>query len=105
MAMTTQSALSVLAQVEELTDSEKAAALTQGNGEFWLRDKTFIAAIRDCLLSNDAERLRSAFDQIRNLSQGFGSYCSDLNRLDALLDELHNELVQLVIARGSHPQK
>jgi hypothetical protein len=99
MAMNTQSPLSVLARIEENIDSAKAAADAIGKGEYWQRDKRFIAAVRDCLLSNDAERLRWAVDQMRNLSQGFGSYSSDLPQLDVLLDELYNKLAQLVTAQ------
>lgn len=97
--MKAQAALSVLARVEEFTDSAKSAAYAQGKSEFWQRDKAFISAVRDCLLSNEAERVRWAFDQMRNLSQGFGSYCGDLKQLDRLLDELHNELEQLMSTR------
>ncbi len=97
--MNTQSALSVLAQVEKLIDPAKTAAQAQGKGEFWQRDKAFISTVRDCLISDDAERVRWAFDQMRSLSQGFGSYCGDLKQLDGLLDELHSELAQLMSAR------
>lgn len=93
--MNTQSAL---AQVEKLTDAAKTVAHASGKGEFWQRDKEFISAVRDCLVSNDPERIRWAFDQ-RNLSKGFGSCCSDMKRLDGLLDELYSELTQLVCAR------
>ena len=97
--MSAQSALSVLARVEALIDSAKSAAQANGKSEFWQRDKTFISAVRDCLLSDDPERVRWAFDQMRNLSQGFGSYCGEQKQLDGLLDELHSELAQLVSAR------
>ena len=96
MVMNTQSAIQVLARVEELTDSEKLAAQEHGKIEFWQRDKTFLSAVRDSLLSSDPERVRWAFNQMRNLSQGFGSYCSDLKQLDGLLDELYSEVAQLV---------
>ena len=99
MVMNTQSALSVLAQVEKLTDSAKTEAQASGRGEFWQRDKEFISAVRGCLVSNDPDRIRWAFDQMRNLSQGFGSYCDDMKRLDSLLDELYDQLAQLVSAR------
>ena len=97
--MNTQSALSVLARIEKFTDSAKSVAQAQGKSEFWQRDKAFISAVRDCLQSNESERVRWAFDQMRNLSQGFGSYCGDLKQLDGLLDELHSELEQLMSAR------
>ena len=99
LAMNTQSALSVLARVEKLTDSAKSVAQAQGKSEFWQRDKAFISAVRDSLQSNESERVRLAFDQMRNLSQGFGSYCGDLKQLDGLWDELHSELEQLMSAR------
>jgi hypothetical protein len=97
--MNAQSALSVLDRVESLTDSAKSAAQAQGKSEFWQRDKAFISAVRDSLLSNELERVRWAFDQMRNLSQGFGSCCGDLKQLRRLLDELYSELEQLMSDR------
>ena len=96
MAMSTQSALAVLARIEELIGSAKSTAQARGKNEYWQRDEAFISAVRSCLLSNDSERVRWAFDQMRNLSQGFGSYCGDLKHLDGLLDELYSELEQLL---------
>lgn len=97
--MNTQSALAVLARIEEFIDSAQLSAQTQGKSKFWERDKAFISAVRACLRSNELERVRWAFDQMRNVSQAFGSYCGDLEQLDHLLDELHNELEQLMSAR------
>ena len=61
------------------------------------RDKIFISDIRECIVSENLEKMRWAFDQMRNLSQGFGSYCGDLKRLDALLDDLESELKLLLL--------
>ncbi len=97
--MNTQPALSVLARVETLIDQSHLPAESAGKGAFWQRDKSFISSFRDCLLSEEPERVRWAFDQMRNLSQGFGSYCHDMNQLDTLLDKFHQEMLQLVSTR------
>jgi hypothetical protein len=94
--MCTQSALSVLARVDQLIDSAKSAAQMRGKSEFWQRDKTFITTARECLLSGEPERVRWVLDQMRNLSQGFSSYCTDFSRLDGLLGALYDELAQVV---------
>ena len=96
MVMSKQSALEVLARVEEIIDSARSAEQACGKGEYWQRDKELISAVRACILSDDSKRVRWALDQMRNLSQGFCSYCDDLKRLDGLLDELYSELVQLL---------
>lgn len=94
--MSTESALSVLAQVDQVIDSAKSAALMRGRIEFWQRDKAFVDSTRQTLLSREPARLRSALDEMRNLSQGFGSYCTDRQRIDRLLDAFHDELIQLI---------
>ena len=62
---------------------------------FGTETKHLLLDFRDCVLSEDPEHVRWAFDQMRNFSQGFGSYCRDLGQLDALLDQLHQEIVEL----------
>lgn len=97
--MNTKAALSILSRIEELTDSAKSPAEAQGKTEFWQRDKAFIQDARKCLFSNELERVQWLLEQMRNLSQGFGSYCSDLKKIDRLLDELFCELERVVTTR------
>jgi len=99
MAMNTRAALEILAQIEALIDSEESSAKASGKGKYWDRDKNAISAIRGSLVSSDPERVRWAFDQMRNFSQGFGSYSRSLEQLDSVVDKLHNELAQLLSTR------
>ncbi|MBN8216618.1 MAG: hypothetical protein J0L75_08235 [Spirochaetes bacterium] len=88
--------LSVLEKVELLITSEKSNVQANGMVEYWQRDMMFLAAFRESLLSGDPERLHWVFDQMRNLSQGFGSYCSDLKLLDSLIDCFYAEMTELI---------
>ena len=96
MAMNTQAALHIIGQIEALIDSEESSARISGKGTFWERDKNIIHSIRSSLASNESEQIRWAFDQIRNFSQGFGSYCQKLRHIDHLLDKLYSEFVHLM---------
>jgi len=82
--------------IEAIIDSAKSAALASGKSKVWDRDKTFIALIREKLASKDRNNILWVLDQMRNLSQGFGSYVADLHTLDRLLDALYLELQMLV---------
>lgn len=97
--MNTESALFVLARIEELTDSAKSNAQEQGKNSFWQRDKVFISDVKQCLLTNNRERIQWVYNQMRNLSQGFGTYCTDLSQLDHLLDDFHDELERLLLTK------
>ena len=46
----------------------------------------------------DHQQIQWVFDQIRNLSQGFGSYSADENEIDAILDQLFIELQAALIS-------
>ena len=87
-----KSLLCVLSEIDRLLDSAEVRARMSGKNEFWQRDKEFVATARDCLLSSEPERIRWLFDELRNASHGFGSYCADLRSVDVLLDTLHSEL-------------
>lgn len=73
-------------------------ALEKGVGSSWDRDKEFIAKAKDGVEAGSLEKLQEVLDQMRNLSQGFGSYCGDLTELDELLDELYSELQDLLLS-------
>lgn len=91
--MNTQTTLSILKQIEQLIDSARPTEPSH-----WQRDKIFISAVRERIVSEDPQEMRWAFDQLRNLSQSFGAYCGDLQTLDNLLDDLQDELKRLILA-------
>ena len=85
----------VLEQLDRLIDAAHGRALMRGLDSSWIRDKSFVAAVRAVVGSEDGAR--QALDQMRNLSQAFGSYSKDLGELNRCLDRLHRELKQFVV--------
>lgn len=94
--MSTQLALVILDKIKELTDSSKSLALAQGRLSYWQRDEVFISDLRDCLLTNNLENVRWVYSQMRNFSQGFGTYCADSGQLDCLLDDFYSEIERVL---------
>lgn len=97
MVMNTTTALDLLVRIEAIIDAGRPFALEKSVGFSWDRDKEFIASARGDIASGSPERMQAVLDKMRNLSQGFGSYCGDLTELDSLLDEIHGELQGLII--------
>ena len=94
--MNTNSALEdVLEQLDRLIDAAHVRALMLGLDSSWIRDKSFVSAVRAAVGSENGAQ--QALYQMRNLSQGFGSYSKDLEELDRCLDRLHRELKQFVV--------
>ncbi len=83
-----KSALSLLDLLETTLKNAKFIAESKGLCHYYERDIEFVEEAKSCLCSGDPVKVRWVFDQMRNLSQGFGSYCPDLDALDAMLDRL-----------------
>ena len=90
--MNIKSALSLLDCLEVTLRNAKPIAESKGLVAYYQRDVEFIEEAKLCLSSGEPLKVRWVFDQMRNLSQGFGSYCPDLNALDAMLDRLYAAL-------------
>jgi hypothetical protein len=97
--MSKQAALSVLIAVESVIEANRDSANRRGVSDGWQRDRDFLSSARLCIESGDPECLRQLLDEMRSLSQGFGSYCDEVSALDSLDDALFHEIQLLVLTR------
>jgi len=95
--MSKQTALILLDELEKTLEGSKSIAASGRLEAYYKRDVQFIEEARACLNSDDPQKVRWLFDQMRNLSQGFGSYCPNLKKLDLTLDRLFAELQDTLI--------
>ena len=95
--MSKQAALNLLSSLEEVLTNSKAFAELKGLNDYYTRDIQFLEQAKSCLKLGDHEKIQWVFDQMRNLSQGFGSYSPDENEIDATLDRLFIELQDALI--------
>ena len=87
-----EAALNSLSRLEEILSSSKALADIKGLNDYYTRDVDFVEKAKSCLKLGDDEKIQWVFDQMRNLSQGFGSYSVNENEIGAMLDWLFIEL-------------
>jgi hypothetical protein len=95
--MSKEAALNLLGRLEEILRNSKALADVKGLNDYYTRDVQFVEEAKSCLRLGDRQRTQWVFDQMRNLSQGFGSYSADQDEIDALLDRLFMELQDALI--------
>lgn len=88
VAMSKETALTLLDRLEASLNASKSVAAAKGLDRYYTRDVQFIQEARSCLKSDDRQKVQWLLNEMRNLSQGFGSYCSDLKKLDSMLDDL-----------------
>lgn len=60
--------------------------------QYFFRDNEFLDKVTSSITLMDSDSLRNVLDEFRNLSQGFGSYCSDLKYVDFLIDTLYKQV-------------
>ncbi len=89
-----EQALKTIGLVRSLLVESAAPADRQ---EHLRRDTGFLDRVEDRVTSCDMDGLSEVIDEFRYLSQGFGSYVPDVDRLDHALDELYGQLTELLI--------
>ena len=92
VAMSKEVALHLISRLEEILSNSKAFVDLKGLSDYYARDVQFLEAAKSCLMLGDHEKIQLVFDQMRNLSQGFGSYSGNQNAIDEILDRLFIEL-------------
>jgi len=105
MAMSKEAALHLLGRLEEVLRNSQALADLKGLNDHYTRDVQFLEHAKSCLRLGDHQQIQWVFDQMRNLSQGFGSYGANQNEIDAMLDQLFIELEDALTrrrAKGSY---
>ena len=71
----------------------------KGLNDYYMRDVHFLQQSKSYLTLGDHDKVQWVFDQMRNPSQGFGSYSEDQNEIDATLDRLFVELEDALTRR------
>jgi hypothetical protein len=89
------SVVKALADLLSLLKHNSAFAREKGLEKYYERDVRYLNEALDFFRRDLESATRWLRDDIRNLSQSFGSYVSDQNRLDALLDSLFSALTSL----------
>jgi len=97
VAMSKEAALNLLGRLEEILTNSKTLADVKGLNEYYTRDVQFLEQAKSCLRLGDHQSIQWLFDQMRNLSQGFGSYSSNQTEIDAMLDRLFIEVQDALI--------
>jgi hypothetical protein len=97
VAMSKEAALNLLSRLEEILNNSKSLADVSGFDDYYTRDVQFLEDAKSCLTVGDREQTQRVFDQMRNLSQGFGSYSANQTEIDAMLDRLFIELQDALI--------
>ena len=97
VAMSKEAALDLLGRLEEVLRNSKNLADIKELHDHYTRDVQFLEHAKSCLRLGDHQQIQWVFDQMRNLSQGFGSYCTNQNEIDAMLDRLFMELQDALI--------
>jgi hypothetical protein len=97
VAMSEEAALDLLERLEEILNNSKTVADVKGLNDYYTRDVQFLEQAKSCLRFGDQPNIQWVFDQLRNLSQGFGSYSANQNEIDAMLDRLFIELEDALI--------
>ena len=95
--MSKEVALNLISRLEEILSDSKAFADLKGLSDYYTRDVQFLEAAKSCLMLGDHEKIQWVFDQMRNLSQGFGSYSASQNAIAEILDRLFIEVQDALI--------
>jgi len=95
--MSKEAALNLLGMLEETLGNSKPLADRKGLSDYYARDVQFLEDAKSCLRLGDHQKIQWVFDQMRNLSQSFGSYSPDENEINAMLDKLFIELQDALI--------
>jgi hypothetical protein len=95
--MSKEAALNLLGTLEEILSNSKTLANVKGLNHYYTRDVQFLEEAKSCLKFGDRQKIQWVFDQMRNLSQGFGSYSANQDEIDAMLDRLFIELQDALI--------
>ena len=90
--MSKEAALNLLSRLEKILSNSKNLADLRGLNDYYRRDVQFLEDAKSCLKIGDHQEMQWVFDQMRNLSQGFGSYSINQNEIDEMLDQLFVEL-------------
>ena len=90
--MSKEAALNLLSRLEKILSNSKNLADLRGLNDHYRRDVQFLEDAKSCLEVGDQQQMQWVFDQMRNLSQGFGSYSINQNEIDEMLDRLFVEL-------------
>ena len=90
--MSKEAALNSLSRLKEMLSSSKALADIKGLNDYYTRDVDFVEKAKSCLKLGDDDKIQWVFNQMRNLSLGFGSYSVNENEIDAMLDRFFVEL-------------
>jgi len=90
--MSKEAALHLVNRLEDIIGNSKDLADLSGLGDHYRRDVQFLEDAKSCLRFGDHQQIQWVFDQMRNLSQGFGSYSTNQNEIDEMLDQLFVEL-------------
>ena len=98
VAMSKEAALNLINRLEEILGNSKPFADRKGLSDYYARDVQFLEDAKSCLRLGDHQKIQWVFDQMRNLSQGFGSYSANQNEIDAMLDRLFMELQDALIS-------
>ena len=100
--MITSASMRALTNVDQFVQANKPYAYDLGKADFWSRDKDWIESALKRIIAGDSESLRTVLDEMRNLSQSFGSYAPDLAQLDTLLDLLNRALEEDILDARPH---
>lgn len=97
--MSKENALMLLQQLKERINISRQSAENRGIADYYERDVDFIETATAYLESDDHRKIQWVLNEMRNLSQGFGSYCSEQKELTAILDGLFLALQNLLTCR------
>ena len=100
--MSKEASLKILNNIKKILSSSKECAENKGILNCYERDIDFIKNSEARLNADNKDDIQQVLEQMRNFSQSFGSYCSNLSLLDKMLDNLFNELQNSLL---EHTQK
>jgi hypothetical protein len=89
--------LKAIFEIQRFLDSEETNVNNIGKRRHWLKDKAELEEIYNTILVSEEEGLNLLRDKIRGFTHYFGSYASDLDRLDILLNSLYKAMMLDII--------
>jgi len=94
-------AAAALAALRSYVVAEQGRVRNHVGPEFLHRDLRFLHAADSALSECDLNQIQALLGDMRGLRHYFGSYCSDLNRLDALIEALYAS-IQTAVRSGKN---
>ena len=95
--MSKEAALNLCDRLERVLRDSKNLADLKGLHDHYTRDVQFLERAKSYLRLGDHQQVQWVFDQMRNLSQAFGSYSASQDEIDVMLDQLFFELQDALV--------